>query len=55
MKLPEINVKKVVTVVTAVGCGVMAVVNSLSDQKREQEFRDMKKIVSELQSKNGES
>lgn len=46
------GVKKVLGIVMAVGTGVLAVINTLSDQKKAQEFEDMKKAISELQNNN---
>jgi hypothetical protein len=46
------GVKKVLGIVMAVGTGVLAVINTLADQKKAQEFEDMKKTLSELQNKN---
>lgn len=41
-------VKKVVGIVSAVAVGAVAVVNALSEQKKAQEFEEMKKTLSEL-------
>lgn len=49
--LKKVDVKKVVSMAAAVGCGVVAVMNSLSDQKKAAEFEDMKKALAELQNK----
>lgn len=50
----EINtstVKKVLSVATAVVAGIAAVGNTLAEQKKEKEFEEMKKAISELQNK----
>lgn len=47
----KFDVKKVLSIGAAVVTGVVAVVNSLSDQKKAREFEDMKKTLSELQNK----
>ena len=44
-------VKKGLGIASALVMGVVAVSNALSDQKREKEFEDMKKAISELKSK----
>lgn len=45
------TVKKVCGIVSAVVVGAIATVNALADQKKAQEFEDMKKVLSELQNK----
>lgn len=49
IKIEKSSVKKVVGIASAVAMGVVAVLNSLSDQKKAQEFEEMKKTLSELQ------
>ena len=49
--IKKIDAKKALSMVAAVGCGVVAVMNSLSDQKKAAEFEDMKKALAELQNK----
>ena len=58
MKKIEVNtqlVKKVAGIASAVVMGVVAVANSLSDQKKAAEFEEMKRTLSELQKHMGES
>ena len=45
------SVKKVLGIASAVVMGVVTVSNALSEQKKAQEFEDMKKTLSELQKK----
>ena len=45
------TLKKGLGIVSAVIMGIITVSNALSDQKKEQEFEDMKKALSELQNK----
>lgn len=45
------GLKKGLGIASVVFAGLMAVANALSDQKREQEFEEMKKTLSELQNK----
>ena len=49
------TIKKVVSFASAAVMGIVAVTNALSDQKKAQEFEDMKKTLSELKNKMGES
>ena len=42
------TIKKVTSIVSAVIMGVVAVANSLSDQKKSREFEEMKKTLAEL-------
>ena len=42
-------VKKVLGVASAVVMGIVTVTNALSEQKKDQEFEEMKKTLSELQ------
>lgn len=49
--LKDPKVKKAVSIATAVLAGVAAVTSSFADQRKEQEFEDMKKAISELQNK----
>ena len=42
-------VKKVLGIASAVVMGVVTVTNALSEQKKNQEFEEMKKTLSELQ------
>ena len=56
IKMKKINiesssVKKVLGIASAVVMGVVTVSNALSEQKKAQEFEDMKKTLSELQKK----
>lgn len=46
--LKKIDSKQVVNIASALVMGVIAVSNALSNQKKEQEFEDMKKTLSEL-------
>ena len=45
------GLKKGLGIAAVVFAGLMAVANALSDQKREQEFEEMKKALSDLQNK----
>lgn len=45
-------VKKGLGIASVVVTGVVAVVNALSDQKKEAEFEGMKKAIEELQNQN---
>lgn len=45
-------VKKGLGVLSVVAAGAVAVVNALSDQKKEAEFEGMKKAIEELQNQN---
>ena len=47
--------KKVLGYASIVVTGVFAAVNTLTEQKKAQEFEDLKNVVSELQKKMGES
>lgn len=47
------NLKKGLGIASALVMGVVAVANALSDQKKAQEFEDMKKAISELQNQMG--
>lgn len=40
--------KKALGIGSAIVMGIVAVANTLSDQKKEQEFEEMKKVLSEL-------
>lgn len=44
-KLKAINPKDALGIAMAIGTGVVAVVNALSEQKKEKEYEEMKKIV----------
>ncbi len=44
-------VKKGLGVASVIFAGVAAISNALSDQKKDKEFEDMKKAISELQKK----
>lgn len=45
-------VKKVIGIASVAVAGIMAVTNALSDQKKQQEFEDLKKAVADLQNNN---
>lgn len=45
------GLKKGLGIVSIGITGIMAVMNALSDQKREQEFEEMKKTIAKLQDK----
>ena len=47
----NIDLKKVAGIASAVMMGIVTISNALADQKREQEFEDMKKTLSDLQNK----
>lgn len=47
--------KKGLGVASAVVMGIVTISQALADRQREEEFEDLKKTVSELKSKNGES
>lgn len=49
--IKNINPKKVLKIGVAVVAGVAAVVGSIKDQNKEEEFEAMKKALSELQNK----
>lgn len=49
--IKNINPKKVMKVGIAIAAGVVAVVSSINDQNKEEEFENMKKALSELQNK----
>lgn len=54
MKLDVLNnpaLKKGLGIASVAVAGIVAVSNALSSQKKEQEFEDLKKAVSELQKK----
>lgn len=51
MKFNNETIKKISGVAFAIGAGVFAVLNSLSEQKRDQEFEDLKKKVEELENR----
>lgn len=55
MKIKDIinspGLKKGVGIASVIFAGVAAISNALTDQKKEQEFEDLKKAVSELQNK----
>jgi hypothetical protein len=51
MKFNNETLKKVSGIAFAIGAGVFAVINSLSEQKRDEEFEDLKKTVEELKNK----
>lgn len=46
--LKNVDFKKVAGVASAVMMGIVAIGNALADQKKEQEFEDMKKTLKEL-------
>ena len=50
MKL-KFDGKKILGIGSAVVMGIVTIVNALSDQKKAQEFEDMKKTLSDLQNK----
>jgi hypothetical protein len=50
-KIKNVKPKDVMGIGMAIVAGVVAVSNSISDQKKAQEFEDMKKALSELQNK----
>ena len=45
------GLKKGLGIATVVFAGISAVASAITDQKKEQEFEDLKKVVSELQKK----
>lgn len=45
------NTKKVIGIVSALAMGCIAVTNALSEQKKNIEFEEMKKTLSELKDK----
>ena len=47
----NLDAKKILGIASAVVMGTVTVINALSDQKKAQEFEDMKKTLSELQNK----
>lgn len=47
----KFDAKKILGIASAAVMGIVTVVNALSDQKKAQEFEDMKKTLSELQDK----
>lgn len=47
------GLKKSLGIASALVMGVVTVANALSDQKKAQEFEDMKKAISELQNQIG--
>ena len=55
MKIKDIinspGLKKGVGIASVIFAGVAAISNALNNQKKEQEFEDLKKAVSELQNK----
>lgn len=51
MKFNNETVKKISGVAFAIGAGIFAVINTLSEQKRDQEFEDLKKTVEELKNR----
>lgn len=50
--LKSIDGKKLMGLALAIGGGVMTVVSSLADQKKDAEFDAMKEAIKELQEKN---
>jgi hypothetical protein len=51
MKINNEALKKASGVVFAIGAGVFAVINALSEQKRDEEFECLKKKVEELENR----
>lgn len=49
--IKNVKPKDLMGIGMAIVAGVVAVSNSISDQKKAQEFEDMKKALSELQNK----
>lgn len=49
------KIQKVLGVTMAVGAGLMAVINTLTEQKKDQEFEDMKRDIAELKENKGDS
>lgn len=50
-KVNNSTIQKVLSVATVVIAGIAAVGNTLTEQKKEKEFEEMKKAISELQNK----
>lgn len=49
--LNNVNWTKVIGIAAAVGTGVLAAVNAIGDQRKAEEFEQMKKTVADLQNK----
>ena len=53
--LSKIDTKKLLGIGTAIVMGVVTVASALADQKKDQEFEEMKKTLSALSSSKGDS